>query len=158
MEPLIRAYQKADKNECLDAFRSNVPQYFTHDEISDFKHFLIRLESGNESAYFYVVVSNQHIIGCGGFGDKDNNGIVSLAWGFIHKNYHKQGFGEKLLLYRLEKIKQLKPSAPVVIDTTQHSEGFFSNYGFKTKKVTENFYAPGMHRYDMELVLHERKI
>jgi len=37
------------------------------------------------------------------------------------------------------------------MDTTQFSYSFFEKYGFKIEKITENFYALGMHRYDMVL-------
>ena len=100
---------------------------------------------------FYVINYNNKTIGCGGFGDKDNNGIISLAWGLIHKDFHKMGYGEKLLNYRIEQIKLLKPKFPVIIDTTQYSYGFFEKYGFKVTKITNDYYEIGMHRYDMIL-------
>jgi ribosomal protein S18 acetylase RimI-like enzyme len=39
----------------------------------------------------------------------------------------------------------------VQIDTSQRSKGFFEKHGFEAKNVTENYYAPGLHRVDMEL-------
>lgn len=152
-EATIRKYSKTDKNDCIEAFKSNVPYYFTNEEIKDFESFLMRIENGSDNAHFYVGDCNQKIIGCGGFGDRDNIGVYSLAWGFIHKDFHKKGFGEKLLLYRIEKIKQLKPEFPVIIDTTQYSFKFFEKYGFQTTKVTNDYYAIGMHRHDMSLKL-----
>lgn len=151
METMIRAYLKSDKSACLEAFKSNVPQYFTQEEIQDFEDFLLRLENGREQARFYVLEYHGKTIACGGFGDKNRTGVFSLAWGLVHQEFHKKGLGEKLLLYRLEKIKELKPKFPVIVDTTQYSAGFFEKYGFQTKKVTENYYAQGMHRHDMEL-------
>lgn len=151
METTIREYLKTDKNDCMEAFKSNVPYYFINEEIQYFENFLQRIETGNDNARFYTILCNQKLVGCGGFGDKDNTGIFSLAWGFIHRDFHKKGFGIKLLQYRIEQIKQLKPKFPVIIDTTQYSCGFFEKYGFQTKKVTDNYYAIGMHRYDMEL-------
>lgn len=151
LKTIIRNYVDADREECMEAFKSNVPDFFTQQEIPDFEHFLIRIEKGKDLARFYVVLYDHKIIGCGGFGDKDNRGIVSLAWGLIHRNFHKKGFGKALLLYRLEKIKKHHPDFPIVVDTTQHSEGFFKKYGFQTVKITEHYYETGMHRYDMQL-------
>lgn len=151
METIIRAYQPTDRRGCIDAFKTNVPKFFTEDEITDFENFLLKLENGSIQTHFYVVEENNTIIGCGGFGDKDNTGVISLAWGLVHKNFHKKGFGEKLLVHRLEQIKLLFPELPVVIDTTQHSYGFFEKYGFVTTKITNDFYTTGMHRYDMIL-------
>jgi ribosomal-protein-alanine N-acetyltransferase len=156
MEVIIRPYNKADKEYCLIAFKSNVPMYFTEEEITDFENFLDRLEMGTEDAdscntYFYVVVLNGNVIGCGGFGDRYKDSIISLAWGLIHKDFHKRGLGEQLLLHRLEQIKKNYPSSPVVIDTTQFSFSFFEKYGFVTTKITLDYYTEGMHRYDMSL-------
>ena len=151
MEVQIKKYLNTDRPGCINAFKSNVPNYFTNEEIQDFEAFLTRLESGNSKTQFYVINCNNKTIGCGGFGDKDNNGIISLAWGLIHKDFHKMGFGEKLLNYRIEQIKRLNPEFPVIVDTTQYSFGFFEKYGFKVIKITNDYYEKGMHRYDMTL-------
>lgn len=154
MEPIIRAYIKSDKQSCLKAFKSNVPDYFTEEEIVDFENFLSRIERDAYKTYYYVLIYNDKVIGCGGFGEKDTNkNIISLAWGLIHKAYHKKGFGKKLLLYRIEQIKKLKLNFPITLDTTQYSYGFFEKYGFSTSLITPNFYTIGMHRYDMKLEL-----
>lgn len=156
METEIRSYIIKDKKDCLEAFKSNVPLYFTEEEIKGFEDFLDRLQNGPDQAnpgkaHFFVVLFNNSVIGAGGFGDQYNNKIISLAWGFIHRNYHKKGFGKKLLLYRLKEIKKIYPTSPVVIDTTQFSFSFFEKFEFYTTKITNDFYAAGMHRYDMIL-------
>jgi predicted GNAT family N-acyltransferase len=156
METSIRNYIRNDKEDCLIAFKSNVPVYFTEEEIRDFENFLDRLENkpdqvNPENAHFFVVVFNDKVIGCGGFGDRFNNNIISLAWGFIHKDFHKKGFGKTLLLYRLEQIKKIYPLAPVIIDTTQYTYSFFEKFGFCTTNITKDYYTVGMHRYDMTL-------
>lgn len=151
MKAQITNYLSTDRFGCLNAFKSNVPNYFTNEEIKDFEAFLTRLESNNNKTQFYVINYENKIIGCGGFGDKDNTGIISLAWGHVHKDYHKMGYGEKLLKHRMEQIKLLYPEFPVVIDTTQYSYGFFEKYGFKVTKITNDYYEIGMHRYDMIL-------
>lgn len=157
METGIRDFNKNDKESCVISFKSNVPLYFTEKEISQFESFLDNFQSqiinGKyfEKTYYYVVVSADKIIGCGGFGYNDKTNIATLAWGLIHKEFHKKGFGEKLLAYRLDQIKKLYPAASVLIDTTQFSYPFFEKFGFVTTKVTPDFYTAGMHRYDMTL-------
>lgn len=84
MEATIREYNKKDKEQCLIAFKSNVPLYFTEDEIGQFENFLDNLskgaaEKGVKRTHFFVVVFNNNVIGCGGFGDKKNKNIISLA-------------------------------------------------------------------------------
>jgi ribosomal-protein-alanine N-acetyltransferase len=154
MKLAIRAYQISDKQACLEAFESNVPKYFTQAEIADYDKFLemIPIKVEANKTFYYVVVFENKVIGCGGFGDKDNSDIITLAWGLIHQNFHKKGIGKVLLDYRLDQIKEKFPNQPVYIDTTQYSYGFFEKYGFETIKITNNFYEKGLHRYDMKLV------
>jgi predicted GNAT family N-acyltransferase len=151
MKSIIRAYQLADHLSCMEAFRSNVPDFFTEEEIADFERFLIGMESGTSTAHFYVVACDDRVIGCGGFGDRNGDGIYSLAWGFIHREMHRKGFGEKLLVYRLDQIKQLNPKFSILLDMTQFSFRFFEKHGFRTLKITNDYYTSGMHRYDMAL-------
>jgi N-acetylglutamate synthase-like GNAT family acetyltransferase len=151
METVIREYSTSDRNHCIEAFKSNVPDYFSRDEIQDFEDFLLRVEIGTTNTNFYVVEHDQKIIGCGGFGDREGKGIYSLAWGFIHKEFHKKGFGKELLLFRLDQIRKLNPEFQLILDTSQYSTKFFEKYGFKTIKITNDFYTTGMHRYDMVL-------
>jgi N-acetylglutamate synthase-like GNAT family acetyltransferase len=154
MKLAIRAYQISDKQACLEVFESNVPKYFTQAEIADYDKFLemIPIKVEANKTFYYVVVFENKVIGCGGFGDKDNSDIITLAWGLIHQNFHKKGIGKVLLDYRLDQIKEKFPNQPVYIDTTQYSYGFFEKYGFETIKITNNFYEKGLHRYDMKLV------
>jgi N-acetylglutamate synthase-like GNAT family acetyltransferase len=153
MKPIIRPYNKEDRLFCMEAFKSNVPLYFTKEEVGDYENFLIKNENKDESekAIYFVILHDEKVIGCGGFGEKENTNIVTLAWGLIHNDYHKKGFGKALLLYRFEEIKKLFPNFPVVIDTTQFSYPFFEKFGFEITKITNDYYAEGMHRYDMRL-------
>jgi predicted GNAT family N-acyltransferase len=155
MEIAIRPYNKKDKEGCLAAFKSNVPTYFTEEEIGDFENFLVRIEdvgvNNNIKTHYFVVEYNQRVVGCGGFGDKDGKEIISLAWGLIRNEFHNKGYGKALLVYRLEQIKQLYPELPLVLDTTQYSHSFFEKYGFYTTKITNDYYSKGLHRYDMIL-------
>jgi N-acetylglutamate synthase-like GNAT family acetyltransferase len=156
MDTIIRAYNHEDRNECIAAFKTNVPLYFTEPEVVDFEKFLTRIEnidanSKENGTQYYVILHEQKLIGCGGFGDKDSEKIITFAWGLIHKDYHKKGFGKQLLSYRLKQIEQLYLNWPVVLDTTQFSFPFFEKFGFETTMITQDYYAKGMDRYDMTL-------
>lgn len=156
MDYIIRPYNYTDKEACLIAFESNVPKSFTKDEINLFSNFLDTFQNKNTTnkTYYYVLVLNNEIIGCGGFGDKEGTNKITLAWGLIHAHFHKKGFGELLLKFRLKKIKEIHPNNDLYIDTTQHSHGFFEKFGFVTTKITPDFYEKGLHCYDM--VLNEK--
>lgn len=153
----IRHYQRSDKNACMEAFHTNVPTFFTYDEAGDFEHFLDRLidpEETNPTRY-YVLESDNRIIGCGGFAEKagiDGTEAVTFAWGLVHRDFHKQGYGDQLLRFRIQEIRKQFPGKTIILDTTQFSYTFFEKYGFQTVKYTPNGYAEGMHRYDMVLM------
>ncbi len=149
----IRPYTPSDKIACIEAFKTNVPLYFTAQEAHDFEGFLKKIATNDGQktieTHYFVVVFEDKIVGCGGFGDKDNQDIITLAWGLIHNDFHRKGFGKALLLHRLQLIKQLYPYLPLIVDTTQHSYTFFEKLGFRTTKITPDFYAVGLDRYDM---------
>lgn len=134
MEITIREYRETDRDDCIKVFKSNVPIFFSHQEVLDFTNFLGRIEKGIDQIPYYVINNDQKLIGCGGYVRDEKNEVFTLAWGLIHKDFHKNGFGEKLLTYRLEKIKKLYKNSSVIIDTTQHSAPFFERYGFIRKK------------------------
>ncbi len=152
----IRKYTHSDKNACMEVFKTNVPKYFTTEEINDFEQFLTKLENPEEAndVPYYVMELNGKLIGCGGFAEKegiDGTASITFAWGMVDRAYHKKGFGEQLLQFRLREIPLHFPNKQVILDTTQFSYTFFEKYGFKTVKITADFYAEGMHRYDMLL-------
>ncbi len=160
----IREYKNEDKESCMLAFKSGVPKFFTKEEVILFDIFLedfsaeIIDEKYNEKTFYYSVhyfndfsdeKNAEKIIGCGGFAFSEEKNEVKFVWGLLHSDFHKKGFGEKLLQFRLEEIKKLYPKANILLDTTQHSFTFFEKYGFVTTKITNDGYEVGMHRYDM---------
>ena len=152
-DQIIRPYEGKDKLQCLNAFKSNVPMYFTEDEVLDYENFLdsyiIKQNTSDYRTNYFVLLIENQLVACGGFGDRYLDGKLTLTWGLVHINFHKKGLGKELLLFRLNRIKEQFPEASVSIDTIQHSAGFFEKYGFKTIKITNDFYAIGLHRYDM---------
>ena len=158
METIIRNYTKFDYSTCLFIFRSNVPKYFTVEEFNEFEAFLKKLENGQDVVEYYVIVHNQRVVACGGFGDKDNNGVYSFAWGMVHRDFHKKGFGTLLFKHRISELRKINPSHPIVLDTTQHSSKFFEKMGFRLTGITENYYTQGMHRYDMVYELEKEEL
>ncbi len=149
----IRPYEVRDKQACVEAFVSNIPKYFTKQEVLDFEAFLDRIIQPHVKGFthYFVIEQDTQLVGCGGYGDKEGTQHLSLAWGLVHNAFHKQGFGLALLQHRLQHAQLHYSNLPLVLDTTQHSFGFFEKFGFRVTKITEHFYEPGMHRYDMVL-------
>lgn len=155
-EAHIRPYDVNDRISCMLAFQSNLPEFFTIPEIAQFERWLNRFDPTTPSEtgfhfYYFVVVLNQQLIGCGGFVYEIDKNKINFAWGLIDRSFHKKGFGKMLFDYRIKKMKELYPTATIVLDTTQHSYTFFQKYGFVTEKYTADGYTTGMHRYDMKL-------
>lgn len=151
----ILPYAPAYRKGCVDAFTSNTPKYFTTDEVRQFDDWLDYLEGskdlypGEENRYYIVLLQNE-VIACGGFGYNPATDQATLAWGLVHNNYQRKGVGSALLHHRLNKIAELYPTAVLWLDTTQHSYPFFERHGFVIEKITKDSYAPGMDRYDMK--------
>jgi predicted GNAT family N-acyltransferase len=69
----------------------------------------------------------------------------------VDNGLHKQGFGRELLAYRINEIRDAYPGHTMFLDTSQHTFPFFEKMGFKVVKVTNDYYGPGLDRYDMEI-------
>lgn len=151
----IKPYSLLHKRDCLSAFKSNVPDFFTEEELGQFAHFLDHFESniypetGKNRSYFYVLIDKNQVIGCGGFGDKEGNLRISLAWGLIHRDFHHQSFGKLLLHYRLAEIKEVFPGSAIHLNTTQYSAPFYEKQGFELKEISKDFYEKGMHKHEL---------
>jgi predicted GNAT family N-acyltransferase len=135
-------------------FQSNMPKFFDTSEFPLFSNYLAgheeRLRSGKpfQDKYF-VMQDGYQLVACGGVDLKPDERRANLVWGMVDNAKHRQGLGETFLRFRLEMVQQFIPGGHIVLDTTQHSYGFFEKNGFVVKKITNDYYAPGMHRYDM---------
>jgi ribosomal-protein-alanine N-acetyltransferase len=156
MQPqLIRPYERSDQDACLQCFQSNVPASFTQSEIEEYRCWLHELSKADPdldpdtTLRYYVILSANQLVGCGGFAVEEEKKKVVFAWGLVHRSYHKRGFGKALALYRLNEIESGYPAFDILLDTTQHTYGFFEKLGFRTELITPDFYAKGLDRYDM---------
>lgn len=146
----MRPYQIADKPACMAIFNSNRPKFFTTEEIPEFSKFL----DGPSCDYFVMETDTNDIISCGGHYTNAERTRGGLAWGMVHQDYHGQGLGKKLTLFRLFKLSEEAPTAILRLDTSHHTESFYAKFGFVTEKVTPDGYGIGLHRHDMTLQLN----
>jgi len=72
-----------------------------------------------------------------------------MVWGMIDRSIHRTGIGRKLILYRIEAIKKARAACAITLNTSQYSYPFFEKTGFRVTKITKDFYAKGLDRYDM---------
>lgn len=148
MNPTLRVYKRADREACLHLFRSNLPRYFTPSEEAEFAEFL---DTEVDANYFVVKDRDTgQLVGCGGVFLKGD--IAGFCWGMVDTSRHHRGIGTLLLRERLEHLRTHYPQVKAVqLDTSQHSEGFFARFGFRTTRVTPDGYGPGLDRCDMTL-------
>ncbi len=152
---MIKKYEPIHRERCLEIFESNCPKFFDITEKESLLHWLDGQEN-NQNAYentnteyYYVIMNESEIIGCGGFYTMKDELCAKISWGMIDRNFHKKGFGRTLSLFRLKEIQEKYPNHVIALDTSQHTFPFYEKLGFITKKITPNSYGIGLDRYDM---------
>ena len=97
------------------------------------------------------------MVGCGGFFRIPNAPVAVLTWGMVARARHSQGIGRLLLVERLHRLCQNPEVRVVKLQTSQHTSGFFEKAGFRTESVKEHGYGPGLHLYNMGMILDEER-
>jgi predicted GNAT family N-acyltransferase len=143
-----RDYKPEDKTACLEIFQSNVPDYFTPNELSDVTRLL------DEALCPYLVVENDEnqIIASGGIWVDTIENSATLCWVMVARHYHGKGVGRLLVLRLLNLLHHFPFVQLVKLDTSQHTTAFYEKFGFAKCGFVENYYADGLHRYDMAMV------
>ena len=148
----IRDYTTSDRNDCIELFKSNIPDFFDPSELLQFETWLdkaIKNEHPENLVFYFVLENSGRIMGCGGFYLNLERMQAGMIWGMVSHAYHGNGFGKRLLEFRIQKIRSLSPKATIMLDTSQHSYPFFEKLGFKLTTITKDFYGNGLDRYDM---------
>lgn len=140
----IRKYQSSDLAACLKIFDSNIPKYFADQERLLFVNYLGQLSTNT----YWVIEKDNTVIACGGYGVRDGEG--RMHWGMVDQSMHRQGIGSHFFRFRLAKLIEMPEVKFIGLDTSQHTPGFFKQFGFRETKVTPEYYGPGLHRHDMQ--------
>src|SRR5699024_2402076 len=99
----IREYESKDKNEVIHLIRLNTPKYFATGEEEDLNEYLeIKRE------LYYVLLSNEKIVGCGGINFAEKKTIGKISWDIFHPEYQGKSLGTRLLNYRIERLRAFK--------------------------------------------------
>lgn len=144
----VRELQVDDIPTCVEIMRSNVPTFFTQHELEDFEAWV-----GTAKSPYLVIVRDDVVVGCGGYAIDRETGTASFTWGMIRSDLHRIGLGSLLLRERVARIVRDGHAGAIILDTSQHSRGFFERHGFLAVNETRDGYAPGLHRIDMRLDL-----
>lgn len=144
----IRPYTPADRDACLAVFDSNTPDFFKAHDRHDLVNFL---ESSN--CPYFVMEHEGAVVGCGGYFITDDRVRARLVWGMVQRDWHRQGLGRFLLLFRLRGITKVGGVQTVAVDASQHSAAFFESQGFKVARVVRDGDASSSDRVEMTMKL-----
>ena len=151
MNQKIKKYSTSDYYQCVNIFKSNIPEYFAKDELSDFQDYIKNISKKKDgwTDSFYILKRDKKIVGCAGLGLNKSKKIATLSWGMVDKNYHRNGIGTQLTNYRLNLLQSYKLDLKIRLDTSQHSYLFYEKFGFKIEDIEKDGYEKGMHKYNM---------
>lgn len=144
----IRKYSLSDKERCIQVFDSNLDLFFDVSERKDFLEFL-----DQPNCEYLVLIDKGQVIGCGGFRISSDR-MGTLCWGMIDKIHHKHGFGRELSAYRIDAMVK-GGVKKVLMNTTEHSLGFYEKLGFAVTKIIKDGFGKGLDQYDLELSVDE---
>ena len=133
------AFTPSDLEACLALFDSNVPDYFHVDERPEFRAFLEDLPGP------YLVLRNAdgEVVACGGWAVGEN-GAADLCWGMVRRDLHGRGWGRRLTRARLNGIEAAPGIRAVELRTSQHTDGFYEAFGFRTVDTRPDGFGPGL--------------
>ncbi len=142
----FRKYNEDDEANVISIFRSNIPKYFSIEEEAELRNFLADISS----IEYFVVENEGAIIGAGGISlNKDQT--VSLCWGMVRNDFIGKGLGKQLTEFRINLSHEKFGNLPIVISTSQHTQGFYEKFGFKLTERIEDGFALGIDNCKMRL-------
>lgn len=111
---VIREYEPADKEAVLSLIRANTPEYFAPEEEADLSRYL-----DCEREWFYVLLFDGKIVGCGGINLADERTTGKISWDILHPEYQGRSLGTRLLGFRIEKLGSLGGIRRITVRTSQ---------------------------------------
>jgi predicted GNAT family N-acyltransferase len=142
----FRPYDPSDLESVIDVFRSNIPKYFGPEEEPGLREFLL----DSRAMDYFVCELDGHVVGAGGIALNDDD-TVSLCWGMIRSDLLGQGLGNQLTKFRINLAREKHPASPVVISTSQHTQGFYERFGFRLTHHEPDGFGPGIDICKMRL-------
>ena len=146
-----RTYRAEDMAGCLALFDSNTPRFF---DVSERDSFVCFLEDQALRWPYQVSELDGRIVGCGGHAVEPDGASVALCWGLVDNDPHRRGLGRVLTEGRIAAARGTPGITRVILNTSQHTQGFYARFGFEVETVTPDGFAPGIDRWDMVLRLN----
>lgn len=143
---MIRKYQLADQPQVIKIFRQNTPKYFALEEQPDLEQFL-----EHNAANYWLIEQEGVIAGCGGIVFSEDQRIGRIAWDFFSPDFQGKGLGRQLTAFRLAEIRKNSTVQRIIVRTSQLAYSFYAKFGFEIENIEEDYWAPGLHLYDMQM-------
>lgn len=150
MDITFRTYQLSDRTALEEIFLLNTPKYFAPEELGDFLEYLDIF--GDD---YVVALADGQIVGGGGYWIRSSDHQGGLSWAFLHPNAQGTGVGKALALYRIDQIKASGEAKTILVETSQHSFGFYEKLGFELLSRQPDYWAPGIDLYSAVLNLEQ---
>lgn len=148
---MLQKYNSDHVESVVQIFRSNIPKFFRPGEETGLRDFLRDL-----SEDYYVVEIDGEIVGAGGIALNEDN-TVSLCWGMVRNDKLGTGLGKTLTEFRIERSREKFGDLPLVISTSQHTQGFYEKFGFRLIKHTPDGFGHGIDNCKMQLDFHNTR-
>lgn len=136
----IREYTESDRAAVVAIYHSNIPKYFDVTEEPDIHRFL-----NSRPEHYYVVEQDGQVVAAGGIAVNDPaNPAVTFCMGMVKNELIGSGLGKILAEFRLRLADEIFPGLPFILETSQHTAGFYEKYGFATVEHIKDGFAPGI--------------
>ncbi|KIP67337.1 acetyltransferase [Vibrio harveyi] len=142
----FKYYQSGDREDCLDVFDENCPEFFAPNERSDYADFLDSSPEGYE-----VCMLGGDIIGAVGLSGEESQN-QSINWIMISPKAQGLGIGS-IFMKRAINLANERGLGHIKIAASHLSAPFFCKYGAVSIGEVKDGWGPDMHRIDMELHL-----
>jgi RimJ/RimL family protein N-acetyltransferase len=148
---VARLFRPEDFAACLAIFDSNVPKFFAAEERAEFIHHLQNMTI--EDYPYIVLMRGGKVVACGGLFLDWKNRQANLCWGMVDRPLHGQGLGSELTEVRLDFAQGLSGFDRLILETSQHTRGFYEGFGFVVLDIVPDGFAAGLDRVEMALRL-----
>ena len=145
MSMILRKYTAEDFDACIALFKSNIPEFFSPEELDEYRKYL----KAHDGGHLVIESPEGQLLATGGYYLRD--GVGRLSNGLVAKDRHGEGIGRVLIEARLKALKEICKT--IQIDTSQKTEGFYAKLGFKTTNREKNGFGSGLDSVSMELKL-----
>ena len=142
-------FAPADRAACLAIFDANTPGAFAPDERDEFCEFL----DDPGGRYWVIRDPDGLVVACGGADLIAGGRFGVMTWTMVLPAWQHQGLGSLLTRAGLEYVAATPRLERIVLETSDRSAPFYERHGFRTTRVTPDYYAPGVHLHNMALEL-----